>query len=840
MVNLGTPVSQLTRIGQSTAKRLNMLGLRTAEDLLYYYPFRYDDFSKILTIAELKTRNQGTIKGKIKLIANRRSPRKKMILTEAIVSDQTDSIKVIWFNQPFLIKVLKPGQEVYLAGRVEDDEQYGLELLNPSYEIFKGKAPIHTGRLVPVYPTTQNLSQKQLRYLIRSVLPLAQQIEDWLPRSLRVKYSLLNLVTAIEQIHFPQDKKWLERAAHRLKFDELFLIQLQTQLIRQEIKKQRAPALELKLAEIQKFVASLPFKLTDAQRKSGWEILKDLEKPEPMNRLLEGDVGSGKTVVATMAILNTILNGYQVAYLAPTEILSKQHFETITSLLRSFPIKIGLLTRTQIQINQDERLSKKDLLQKIAEGEIDLVIGTHALIQEGVKFSNLALVIVDEQHRFGVEQRAKLSRDPKNPNTSELSEKKDKIIEKDLSYKLYGIFFEIQKEIDRFCREKQYADLLAQKLKQSGLVFQREYPIEIGGIKSNFVDFIVENKILIDLKAKPFIEKTDYYQMVRYLEAANLELGLIVNFRQKHLKPKRVLNPKFKPKEKFGTFGCNSGHSGRYTPHFLSMTATPIPRSLALTLYGDLDLSIIDQMPKGRKKVMARIIRPEEVGEAYQFIEEEIKNGRQAFIICPLIDPSDKLGVKSVKQEYKKISEKIFPHLKIGLLHGRMKGKEKEKIRQEFLENKIQILISTTVVEVGIDVPNASVMMIEGAERFGLAQLYQLQGRVGRSHHQSYCFLFLESESGRAKQRLKALLTAQNGFELAEMDLKMRGPGEIYGTEQAGYLDSLKIARLTDVQIIKEAQEATQQILTEDPDLKNYPALKEKITKRKLDLSRLE
>jgi len=683
-MELNTPLSQLPKVGKITAKRLEKLNLKTCLDLLYHFPFRYEDWSKIISISELKAKGSGTIKGVIKNIRNKKTPKKKMILTEAIISDGSDSIKAVWFNQPFLVNLLKPNQQIYLAGKVEYDENFGLQLVSPSYEFFKKTGLLHLGRLVPIYSTTEKISQKQIRLLVKEVLPLTKKIKDFLPEEIKREYKLINLSLALEQIHFPASYNLLEKAVHRLKFDELFLIQLQAQIIREKIKKRRAPKMEIKIEEIKKFVEGLPFKLTQSQRRSAWEILKDLEKNVPMNRLLEGDVGSGKTVVATIAILNVFLNRYQIAYLAPTEILTQQHFENISKLLKNWPIKIGLLTRGKkaIKINDEiKKIKKEEMLKKINEGEIDLVIGTHALIQKNVKFKNLGLIIIDEQHRFGVEQRAALAKD--------------------------------------------------------------------------------------------------------------------------------------KSKE--------------YLPHFLSMTATPIPRSLALTLYGDLDLSIIDEMPPGRKEVKIKIVEPEEEKSVYQFIKEEIKNGRQAFVICPLIDPSDKLGVKSVKEEYERLSKDIFPEFKIGMLHGKMKTKEKEKIMEDFSKNKIKILVSTTVVEVGIDIPNVSIMIIKGAERFGLAQLWQLKGRVGRGEHQSFCFLFTENYSVRAHQRLSSLLTAKNGFELAEKDLEMRGPGEIFGLKQSGYLENLKIARFSDTEIIKEAQEAARKILSFDPELKNFPLLKEKI-----------
>jgi len=683
MFTLKTSVTELTRVGKTVAQQMGKLEIKTAEDLLTHYPFRYDDYSKILSIKDLKTKGSGTVKAKINLIANHRSPHKKMVITEAIISDQTDSLKVIWFNQSFLTKTLKSGKRVYLAGKIDYDKYYGLQLTNPSYELCKDESPIHTGRLVPIYPSTVRLSQKQIRFLVRQILPLIQEIPDWLPREIKTKYNLTSLSFALEQIHFPQNQLWLEKAIHRLKFDELFLIQAQNQLIRQKIKNREAFLIKFKLKETKKFVQNLAFKLTEAQRKTSWEIINDIEKNSPMNRLLEGDVGSGKTIVAIIAILNAILNKHQVAYMAPTEILAEQHFKNITELFKNYPFQIALLTREKKQTNKQKDIKKIELLKQLASGKINLIIGTHALIQEKIKLKRLSLAIIDEQHRFGVAQRAKL-------------------------------------------------------INQSG-----------------------------------------------------------------EQKPK--------------------------APHFLSMTATPIPRSVALTLYGDLDLSIIDQIPPGRKKIITKIVKPNETKQTYQFVKKEISAGRQAFIICPLIDPSDKLGVKSVKEEYEKLSKKVFPDLKIALLHGKLKSEQKEKIMRDFNRNKINILVSTTVVEVGIDVPNASIIIIEGAERFGLAQLYQLRGRIGRSQNQSYCFLFPENEGEKVRKRLRALLQAKNGFELAEKDLELRGPGEIFSTEQSGFSTNLKIARLSDIKTIKETREVAKLIFEKDFDFKKYPLLEKKI-----------
>lgn len=705
-MDLQTSISTLPKVGKTTAKKLEKIGIKNCGQFLYHYPFRYEDWSRIISIADLKNGVLGTIRAKIKSIQSRKTPRRRLIITEAIVSDKKDSLKVVWFGQFFLNNVLKSGQEIYLAGKIENDLKYGYQLISPAYEFpQKQKPPIHLGRLVPIYPTTENVSQKQIRFFIKEILPLAREAQDWLPEETKKNYQLMNLSVALEQIHFPASQNLLDRATHRLKFDELFLIQLQTKILRQQLKEKKAPIIKNDLTKIKKFISQLPFELTPTQKKSAWEIIKDLENEKPMNRLLEGDVGSGKTVVATMAILNTILNGYQVAYLAPTEILANQHFNNISQLLKGWPIEVGLLTRESQKIGSQEKTSKSKFIEKIKKGEVDLIIGTHAILQEGINFNKLGLIVVDEQHRFGVQQRMALLSDTKNANTPELHE-----------------------------------------------------------------------------------------------ATGN--------------------NQKTSP-ESFES-------SDQFIPHFLSMTATPIPRSLALTLYGDLDLSIINEMPPSRKPVIIKVVGPKEKNKLHQVIRNEIKKGRQAFVVCPLIDPSDKMGYASVKQEFEKLDKEIFPDFELAMIHGKLKAKEKDKIMSDFLANKIQILISTTVIEVGIDVPNATMMIVEGAERFGLAQLWQLKGRIGRSNIQSYCFLFPENPSERARTRLNALLTAKNGFELAEKDLEIRGPGELFGLKQSGYLEYLKIARLSDTQIIKETQEAVQKI---ESSLKKYPLLLEKVKK---------
>ncbi|MFA5413164.1 MAG: ATP-dependent DNA helicase RecG [Patescibacteria group bacterium] len=679
MVTLETPVENLLRVGKATSKKLQNLGLRTAEDLLFYFPFRYEDWSKILPISQLTYGTAGTCRGRVELIKNTRSFYKRKNITEALISDNSGSIKVVWFNQPFLTKILKVGDEIFLSGKVDFD-RFGIHLTSPSYEKVEASGETtHTARIVPVYRTTENLTNKQIRVLVKLVAPLALKVGDWLPEEIKKRLGLINLNQALRQIHFPENISLVKAARHRLKFNELFLVQLRNLLLKSNLQKSVAPKIVFHEEETKKFTAALPFKLTNGQRQAAWEILQDMKAGKPMNRLLEGDVGSGKTVVAAIAILNVFLNGHRTILMAPTEILAKQHYNTFCKLFNN--LKIGLVIRSEKKMN-NEPASPAGGLEKDNDTEFiinnsDLIIGTHALIQDNIKINKLGLAIVDEQHRFGVKQRQALKGD-------------------------------------------------------------------------------------------------------------------------------------------------------KESPHFLSMTATPIPRTMSLVFYGDLDISVIKELPIGRKKILTKIVSPDKRSAAYEFVRKEIKNGRQVFVICPLIDQSDKLGVKSAKEEYKKLSQEIFPELKIGLLHGKMKSEDKEKTMKDFLENKINILVSTSVVEVGVDVPNATIMLIEGAECFGLAQLHQFRGRVGRSNFQSYCFLFSDSDSEEAAKRLMVMTTCNDGFALAEKDLEFRGPGEVWGLKQSGIPD-LQIATLMDYAIIKEAKAAAENWIKKDPEVKEYPDLRDKL-----------
>ncbi len=702
-MDLSSPIEKIPRVGQVLQKRFRKLGIKTVKDLVYHFPQRYEDFSNFSKIASLTAKTNVAIKGKILEIKSSLAWRKKMTLTKAVVGDKSGAVKIVWFGKPYITDNLQTGNEVIMAGRVSQGKE-GLYLNNPSYEKISPESDPKQSKvagLMPIYPETEKLSSKWLRGIIRQVLAISKNdLQEILPESFLKEFNLLPLPKAIWQIHFPDSLELAEKSRKRFALEELFLIE--TFVLRERIKllQTKANPIPMDVPLIKRFVESLPFKLTNAQRKSAWQILKDLEKSHPTNRLLEGEVGSGKTVVAAIAALNTAKAGFQVAMMAPTEILTKQHFKEVAQMLFKFKLTIALLTGKEDKIMAKKlkgemiEASRRKILEKCLKGEIDILIGTHALIQDKVKFKNLGLVIIDEQHRFGVEQRAKLLKEGK---------------EKDL-------------------------------------------PI----------------------------------------------------------------------------------------PHLLSMTATPIPRSLALTIYGDLDLSIIDELPEGRRKIITKVVPPKGRQKVYDFLRNQIDLERQAFIICPRIEKKESFqrrmdkrqsgweDVKAVSDEKERLSKEIFPDLKVAMLHGRMKPKEKEKIMRDFKFNKINVLVATSVIEVGIDIPNASVMVIESADRFGLAQLHQLRGRVGRSSHQSYCFLFTDSPSQKTKQRLEAILKSEDGFELAEKDLEIRGPGEFGGKRQWGIPD-LAMTSLKDFALVEKVKQSAKAILEKDPHLKNQLLLKQRL-----------
>jgi ATP-dependent DNA helicase RecG len=712
-INLELPIEKYPKLQPKLAPVLRHLGVKKIKDLLFHLPFRYDNFTQTTKIYDVLPDATYTVQGQIISVKNIFARFKRMTITEAVIEDETGRIKAVWYNQPFLARTLREGAWGNFSGKTKYGKN-GIFLSNPAQEIivgtsgFKKDEAIHTGRLVPVYPETSGISSRWIRFLIHPLIPLIKTVKETLPKELIKRQKLFDIKTALEEIHFPKTLETAKIAKRRLAFDEVFALHLLNLTAKQKLEKQTAPKIKFNEKLIKEFVASLPFKLTNAQRRSAWEIIQDMEKISPMNRLLEGDVGSGKTLVAALAALNASSQKFQAVFMAPTEILAIQHFNTLSKLLSGKEMTIGLLTSAFSEIyycaaGKKNKLSKKGIKTLIKDGDVDIIVGTHAVIQKDVEFKNLALIVVDEQHRFGVEQRAQLSK--------------------------------------------------------------------------------------------------------------------------KH------------------TQHSPDGLHQFAVPHFLSMTATPIPRTLALTVYGDLDISLLNEMPAGRQKIITRIIPAKERSAAYQFIRKEIESGRQAFVICPRIEISKPeegkvkkfsqrnfslAEIKAVKEEYKKLSEKIFPDIEIGMLHGKMKAVEKEKVMREFSENKTKILVSTSVVEVGVDIPNATIMMVEGAERFGLAQLHQFRGRVGRGKYQSYCFLFPESFMTENNQRLKAMVVSQNGFELAQKDLEIRGPGDFWGGRQSGFPD-LIMDSLGDTELIKNSREEAQKLIEEDPELTKHPLLKEKL-----------
>ncbi|MFC2008024.1 ATP-dependent DNA helicase RecG, partial [Chloroflexota bacterium] len=631
-------------------------------DLLFFFPHRHLDYSQVKFVSQLTAGDEQTIEANVW-----QASVTLLRGTEAIVGDETGNIRVVWFNQPYQAKNLRTNSRIVISGKISLFKDQ-LVFESPEWEPAESNDLIHTARLVPVYPLTQGLRPRQVRKLMKGVVDQwAWQLTDFLPSELRERHALLELHQAIVQAHYPEDEEGKDRARVRLAFDELFLLQMGVMSRKREWQEgQPGSPLGIETPLLGAFLESLPFELTAAQDKVLKEILADIQRPQPMSRLLQGEVGSGKTVVAAAALLIAAANDKQGAIMAPTEILAEQHYATICELLSRagqqggedyFRTYTGLMSRplnVALLIGDINQARKRKIQQGIMDGEIDIIIGTHALVQKGVGFKQLAVAVVDEQHRFGVEQRS--------------------------------------------------------ALRQKG-----------------------------------------------------------------------------------------------FSPHMLVMTATPIPRTLALTLYGDLDISVIDQLPPGRQIVKTRWLKPQQRESAYAFIRRQVAEGRQTFIICPLIEESEAIAAQAAVVEFEHLSSEVFPDFRSGLLHGRLSSSEKDEVMNRFRSGALDILVSTPVVEVGIDVPNATVMMVESADRFGLSQLHQFRGRVGRGREQSYCMLMAENPSEVGKERLDIIERVQDGFELAEEDLKLRGPGEFFGTRQSG-LPDLRMAKLSDVTLLEMAR----------------------------------
>lgn len=662
-MNLASSLEQVKGVGEKTALQFEAAGIRTVGDLLNFLPRTHEDFSEVVPIKEVHP-GKLTIKARCEKIATR-PVRRGLRVTTATLVDETGKLQAVWFNQPYRETQLKSGDEFYFSGDFEFNyNRY--QLTNPSAEKVSDM-PVQTDRFLPVYRAIKGLKSQLVRKILAELKPLITMLPETLPEEMVQAEKLASRAEALLGMHFPKSSEDVARARERLAYEELFELLLASQLNKQENAKLTGWHIPFDQKTVAAFVQRLPFALTGAQRRAAWEIIQDFERKVPMNRLLQGDVGSGKTVVAGLAARQAAQAGFQSALMAPTEILASQHAETLRRLLVPFGVEVGLLT------GNVKGTARKTLYGQIENGSVHVVVGTHALIQEKVRFHKLGFVVIDEQHRFGVKQRQEL-------------------------------------------------------LKKS-----------------------------------------------------------------EHL------------------------------PHLLAMTATPIPRSLALTVYGELDVSVLDELPKGRKPIATKIWSPVSRPQLYQKIDDELTNGRQAYVICPLIDENPENEAKSVQAEYKKLKNSVFGHRTIGLLHGKLKPEEKEAVMANFASGKTDILVSTTVVEVGVDVPNATVMLIEDADKFGLSQLHQLRGRVGRSSHQSHCYLMM-SDTTKPSQRLKEIEKSNDGFYLAEVDLKLRGPGEIYGRAQHGALN-LQIATLSDTKLIARAGARAKQFVASGKNLLQYKQL---------------
>lgn len=710
MISITSPIESLIRLKSDTKSALSRLGIHTIEDLLHHYPSRYADASSFLSIAGLSEGTHATIRGTIRKIESRKSWKTKVTMSEAVVEDVSGTISITWFNQPYLAKMFSVGQTVELTGKVTVSNGK-LTMVNPSTKEER-VLPIDShdslfatddgGVLTPLYPESKGVSSEWFSHAIARALTTLTDIPDHIPENILKTYSLPGLKTALIWIHNPKKYDDAMKARKRFAFDEILQINLARGQERLRLQKEQAYSINTKSTDIANFISRFPFPLTGAQKKSIDHILEDLEKDTPMSRLLEGDVGSGKTAVAATAVYTTVMNrpgigdkkqtygSLQVAYMAPTEILATQHFESFIEYFQHTGISIALITGsgcrkfpTKVASSRTPwtTISRAQLQKWIANGEIPIVIGTHAIIQKSLVFKHLALAIIDEQHRFGLNQRKSIA-------------KKD-----------------------------------------------------------------------------------------------------------------------------------------QHFPHLLSMTATPIPRTLALTIYGDLDLSLLDEMPVGRKQILTQIVMPNKRSETYEHIRSLLKEGRQAYIICPRIDEPDPemakaVIAKSVMQEAKRLQKDVFPEFRIGVLHSKMTKDKKESVMKDFYNHEIDILVATSVVEVGVNVPNATSIIIEGAERFGLSQLHQLRGRVMRSSHQPYCYLFADAKSDKTKERMTVFTKAKNGFELAEYDLELRGTGELTGLKQWGISD-IGMEALRNKKLVEAAQRSAKELLTQDPELIHYPLLKE-------------
>lgn len=852
---------KLTALQKNGLKKLNLI---TIEDFLRYFPIRYSTIREQHLIKELNQGEFATIFGVIKNLKSKKSFKGKIPMGEAILEDQTGKIKVVWFHQVFLVKTIKEGSLVRLSGKISNDKN-GLCMINPEIEtlpylpidtnnsLFQGNTIHQT--IYPIYKETKGITSKFIFHATKKIFieKIHENIEDPIPKDILEKYKLPKISTAFIWIHNPRNENQVNAARKRFAFEEVFLIQLAKQKEKFKLSQIESEKIKVDKKELNNFIKRFPFEMTKSQKKAIETITEDFLKNSPMSRLLEGDVGSGKTAVAASVAYSVVTSSpnnknfgnLQVAYMAPTEILATQHFESFISFFQHMPIQIGLITSSgckkfpsKTNAKNWTNISKNQLLKWVENGEIQILIGTHSLIQKTVKFKHLSLVIIDEQHRFGTRQRAALARwKDTEPIQTNVEKKTDPLVYRDLTYRIKSALFNVKKTLGCGHKEIIYQRAAAEELTKAKIKFKKEVKIPIKYNRKQIgiyqPDFVIEDKIILELKTLLIIGTTEKKQILNYLKGSDYKLAILANFGPQELTINKIIY------EKARTNSVSDIRSSTSIPHLLSMTATPIPRTLALTIYGDLDLSILDEQPKGRLPVITEIVKPDKRENVYEKIKEELKNGRQAYVICPRIDDPDEqkenaLILKSVTSEAVKLS-KIFKDKKIKILHSKLTREKKENVMKEFAEGKIDILVATSVVEVGVNVPNATVIIIEGAERFGLAQLHQLRGRVQRSSYQPYCYLLTDSGSEKTAERLKAITAAKNGFELAEMDLILRGAGELGGGKQWGITD-IGMEAIKNLKMVEAARNEAKKLIEIDPKLKNYPILNNKIQKKEKEL----
>ena len=828
MSPLDTPLSALPQMKKATLARLAKLEIASVRDLLFHFPSRYENYSEIVPIGNIALGEKCTIEGVVESIDVHRTAYRRMLLTEAMVKDDTGMVRVVWFNEQFVEQNLAHGTKARFSGKVTEDKR-GLVFTNPAYEKSSRDAT-HTGRLVPVYPETYGITSRFFRFHIAKLLETLTDIPDPLPKDLLERLHLPTLHRALRDIHFPESDEATLVARKRFAFDEMFLIQLKSLEMKRVWEGSLAPVISAHAQEIDAFIGSLPFELTKSQRQAIDNILGDLGRTRPMNRLLNGDVGSGKTIVAAIAAYAAALAGYQTAILAPTEVLARQHAESFLALFGELGVPVAFLTREYHTLGR-EKMSKASLISAIGAGIPKIVIGTHAILEDKVRFHDLAFIVVDEQHRFGVAQRAALQQSITRTDTdltqTHTDGASDMLLFEDLTYKIRGAIFSVKKQLGLGHKESIYQKALAEELKKIDMPFSKEQSIDIRydgkKIGTYRPDFIVDNRVIVELEALPSIGKFEKEQAWHHLKGSEYPLALLVNFGRDDVHIERFIHTR--PYE-----SASSPHKSTLVAHFLTMTATPIPRTLALAYFGSLDLSLLTDMPKNRKTIITKVAATDaDRDKIYGFIRSEIAKGRQAFVIFPLVEESEALeDVKAATAEHTRLAKDVFPDCSLGLLHGRLKAKEKETIMHDFSEGRHHILVSTSVVEVGIDIPNASIMMIEDADRFGLSQLHQFRGRVGRGEHQSYCFLLPGKFGSEENRRLQALAKHASGFDIAEEDLKLRGPGALFGTRQSG-LPDIAMENLTNIRLVEIAHKEAAALIAGDPTLENYPLLRKSL-----------